>query len=161
MKSIALAVIAAGIFMSAFAENASPAFSLKSVNDSTVTLASLKGKIVVIDFWAMWCAACREAFPGLIGLSKDYASKNVAVVGIDLEKAKPEKVAAFMKKAGITYTVLLDPSSSTAPAFGIRGVPSLAIVNTEGTVVKMFRGMTKETEKAIRQELDALVAATK
>jgi cytochrome c biogenesis protein CcmG/thiol:disulfide interchange protein DsbE len=126
-----------------------PDFSLATPAGDTVKLSSFKGKTVVVDFWAMWCQACREAFGSLNAIQKDMTEKNVAVIGINLENANPQKVAAFVKKAGIEYTVLLDPKTSTAKLYSIKGVPSLVIIDKEQKIVKMFRGMNKSTEKEI------------
>jgi cytochrome c biogenesis protein CcmG/thiol:disulfide interchange protein DsbE len=161
MRSLLSACIVAGLVAATSLAEVSPDFSLKNLSDSTVTLSALKGKIVVIDFWAMWCAACREAFPNLSALTKEFTGKNVVVLGINLEKAKREKVAAFVKKAGIAYEVLLDPEGTTAAAFGIKGVPSLVIVNADGSIAKTFRGMNKATEKEIKGLLSSLTSTSK
>lgn len=144
----------AGIIIAADA--AKPDFTLKNLSGTEVTLSGLAGSVVVIDFWAMWCKSCKEAFPELNKLNKDYAAKNVKVMGIDLENAKPEKIAAFAKNAGIEYEILLDPKGTTTKTFSITGVPSLAIIKPDGTIAKVFRGMNKQTEKDIRALLDSL-----
>jgi cytochrome c biogenesis protein CcmG/thiol:disulfide interchange protein DsbE len=126
-----------------------PDFSLATPAGDTITLSSFKGKTVVVDFWAMWCQACREAFANLNAIQKDMAEKNVAVIGVNLENANPQKVAVFVKKAGIEYPVLLDPKAITAKQFSVKGVPSLVIIDKEQKIVKMFRGMNKSTEKEI------------
>jgi peroxiredoxin len=144
--------------MMSLAQPKAPDFTLNDLAGKSVSLSSLEGKIVVVDFWAMWCTACKEAFGELNAISKELGEKNVMVVGINLEKAKPEKVAAFVKKAGIDYTVLLDPETSTAKLFTIKGVPSLVIIDKKQNIVKMFRGMNKSTEKEIKDLLTRLVS---
>jgi peroxiredoxin len=144
--------------MMSLAQPKAPDFTLNDLAGKSVSLSSLEGKIVVVDFWAMWCTACKEAFGELNAISKELGEKNVMVVGINLEKAKPEKVAAFVKKAGIDYTVLLDPETSTAKLFTIKGVPSLVIIDKKQNIVKMFRGMNKSTKKEIKDLLTRLVS---
>jgi peroxiredoxin len=148
----------AGILLCAFSVSPGPApeFSLKDLGGRTVALSSLKGKIVVIDFWAMWCQACKEAFGNLNTIQKDLGDKGVVVVGVNLEKANPQKVAAFVKKAGIGYSVLLDPETSTAKLYNVKGVPSLVVIDKNQDLVKMFRGLNKSTEKEITGLLDSL-----
>jgi cytochrome c biogenesis protein CcmG/thiol:disulfide interchange protein DsbE len=133
-----------------------PDFTLKDLGGTAVALSSLTGKIVVIDFWATWCQACREAFGNLNAIQKDLGDKGVAVIGVNLEKARPEKVTAFVKKAGIAYTVLLDPETSTAKLYNVKGVPSLVIIDRDQNMVKMFRGLNKSTEKEIKDLLAKL-----
>jgi cytochrome c biogenesis protein CcmG, thiol:disulfide interchange protein DsbE len=135
-----------------------PDFRLVSVNGDTVALSSLQGKIVVIDFWAMWCQACKEAFGNLNTIQKDMAARNIVVVGINLENANPQKVAAFTKKASIEYTVLLDPKTTTAKLFSVKGVPSLVIIDQDQKIVKMFRGLNTSTEKEIHDVLESLAS---
>jgi cytochrome c biogenesis protein CcmG, thiol:disulfide interchange protein DsbE len=135
---------------------AAPQFALKDLGGTVVTLSSLKGKIIVIDFWAIWCQACKEAFGNLNAIQKDLGDKGVAVVGVNLEKANPQKVASFVKKAGITYTVLLDPEMSTAKLYGVKGVPSLVVIDRDQNLVKIFRGLNKSTEKEIKELLGRL-----
>jgi cytochrome c biogenesis protein CcmG/thiol:disulfide interchange protein DsbE len=142
----------------AFAEPA-PDFTLKDLAGKDVTLSALKGKIVVIDFWATWCAACKEAFGELNAISTEMGSGGVVVVGVNLEKINPQKAAAFVKKAGITYTVALDPEMATAKSFGVKGVPSLVVIDKSGAIAKMFRGMNKATEKEISALLKSLIEA--
>jgi cytochrome c biogenesis protein CcmG, thiol:disulfide interchange protein DsbE len=133
-----------------------PNFKLVSVKGDTVALSSFKGKIVVVDFWAMWCQACKEAFGNLNTIQKDMAAGNVVVVGINLENANPQKVVAFAKKAGIEYTILLDPKTETAKLFSVKGVPSLVVIDKDQKIVKMFRGLNKSTEKEIHELLVSL-----
>jgi peroxiredoxin len=133
-----------------------PDFKLVDLKGDTVALSSLKGSIVVIDFWAMWCQACKEGFASLNGIQKEMSGKNVKIVGVNLENANPQKVAAFAKKAGIEYTILLDPKSATAMLFSVKGVPSLVIIDKDRNIVKMFRGLNKSTEKEIHELLVSL-----
>jgi cytochrome c biogenesis protein CcmG, thiol:disulfide interchange protein DsbE len=137
------------VAMGVCAQTAKPQFTLNNLDGKAVSLSDFGGKVVVIDFWATWCTACREAFPQLNKIKTDFGEKGVAVVGINLENMKPEKIGQFAKKANLTYTILLDPSGSTAKSFGIKGVPSLVVVNKDGTIAKMFRGMNKQTESEI------------
>lgn len=152
--------VVAGIICSClfFASAQQPAkdFTLKDLSGADVTLSSFKGKVIVIDFWATWCHACKEAFPELNAISEEYADKDVVVLGVNLEKISKEKVAAFAKKVGIKYTILPDSKSSLAKPYEIKGVPSLAIVDKNFNVVKMFRGLSSSSKKEIQETLESL-----
>ncbi len=152
--------VAAGIICSclfiASAQQPAPDFTLKDLSGTDVTLSSFKGKIIVIDFWATWCHACKEAFPELNAIKKDFADKDVVVLGVNLENISPEKVAAFAKKVGIEYTVLPDIKSSLAKTYEIKGVPSLAIVDKNFNIVKTFRGLNSSSKKDIQETLQSL-----
>jgi peroxiredoxin len=77
---------------------------------------------------------------------------------VNLENAIPEKVAAFVKKAGITYTVLPDQTTSTAKLYDIKGVPSLVVIDRDLNIVKTFRGLNSSTKKEIDELLNTLTS---
>jgi cytochrome c biogenesis protein CcmG, thiol:disulfide interchange protein DsbE len=135
-----------------------PDFTLKDVGGKEVSLASFKGKIIVVDFWAMWCQACKEAFGHLNTIQKEYGEKGVVVIGVNLEKANPQKVEGFIKKAGIGYTVVLDPEAAAAKLYNVKGVPTLAVIGKDMQIVKTFRGMNKSTVKDLNDLLQKLSA---
>lgn len=152
-------VMSAGLVCSCLffaAAQQAPDFTLKDLSGTSVTLSSFKGKVVVIDFWATWCHACKEAFPELNAIKKEFGEKGVVVLGVNLENMNPEKVGSFVKKVGIEYTVLPDIKSSTAKQFEIKGVPSLAIIDQNQNIVKTFRGMNSDTKKEIQEILEKL-----
>jgi peroxiredoxin len=157
-KLIMALSLSSAMFFSAFSQTTAPDFTLKDLQGKDVSLSSLKGNIIVIDFWAMWCAACKEAFGELNGIQSKYGEKKLVVLGVNLENANPEKVAAFVKKAGITYTVLPDKATSTAKLFEIKGVPSLVIVDRDLNIVKTFRGLNSTTKKEVEELLNTLTS---
>jgi cytochrome c biogenesis protein CcmG, thiol:disulfide interchange protein DsbE len=149
-----------GITVTAFALFAQnpPAvgFTLNGLDGKQVSLSDFSGKVVVIDFWATWCQACKEAFPKLNDLLNDFGPQGVNVIGINIEHMKPERVQAFVENAGIDYKVLLDPKAETVKTFGIKGVPSLVVIAPDGTVQQIFRGINNQTEKEVRALLTKL-----
>jgi peroxiredoxin len=156
-KLIMALCLTSALSFSAFSQTAKD-FTLKDLQGKDVTLSSLKGNVIVIDFWAMWCAACKEAFGELNGIQSKYGDKKLVVLGVNLENAKPEKVAAFVKKAGITYTVLPDQTTSTAKLYDIKGVPSLVVIDRDLNIVKTFRGLNSSTKKEIDELLNTLTS---
>jgi peroxiredoxin len=154
---IFLAVFISTAFVRVTAQPA-PEFTLKDVSGNDVSLSSFKGKIIVVDFWAMWCQACKEAFGHLNGIQKEYGEKGVVVVGVDVENAKSQKVEAFIKKACLTYTVLLDPEMSTAKLYNFKGIPTLVVIGRDMGIVQTFRGVNKSTVKEIAGLLNKLSA---
>lgn len=156
-KLIMAICLTSALFFSAFSQTAKD-FTLKDLEGKDVTLSSLKGNIIVIDFWAMWCAACKEAFGELNGIQTKFGEKKLVVLGVNLENAKPEKVAAFVKKAAISYTVLPDQTSSTAKLYDIKGVPSLVIIDRDLNIVKTFRGLNSSTKKEVEELLESLTS---
>ena len=109
---------------------------------------------VLVDFWATWCAGCRETIPALARLQERYGSKGLSVVGVSLDKGPKSKVSRFAKKMKINYQVLLDAEDTLSKVFGFEGLPSLYLFDREGRLIKAMTGYTAEKDK----ELEALVA---
>ena len=102
-------------------------------------LAALKGKIVVIDFWAVWCGPCVGSLPQVQALHERYAKQGVVVLGIHTPDRTKEAVAAFVKGKGLTYPNALDAKEDsgvgrTAMAFGPSGIPHLFVIDAQGKI---------------------------
>jgi peroxiredoxin len=112
-------------------------FSLPSVNGTTFRLRDMKGKIVLIDFWATWCPPCRDALPAIEKTHRDWNSKGVVVLGVDDEPAAT--IRSFISKNGITYPTLLDPDRKVHELFGVdgngQGIPLTVVFDREGKFV--------------------------
>ena len=129
---------------------AAPEISAKYwINTPPLTLAGLRGKIVVVEFWATWCPPCRKSIPHLIELYKKYADKGVAIIGLTNEPQ--EKVEPFVKELGMTYAV--GGGSNSGGAYGVTGIPTAFLVDTKGQVVWQGHPMQPDFEKAIEQQL--------
>jgi peroxiredoxin len=134
-------------------------FTLTDINCDTVSLRDFRGKIVVADFWTMWCATCREELPKVHRIHETYAPRGAVVLGIHLEEKNAAAVRSFVEKAGIAYTVLLDPEETTADAFDIRGTPSLVIIDAGGAIAGKYRELDRKTGKEVHRLLDSLITA--
>lgn len=133
-----------------------PSFQLPDPAGKVHTAAEFAGKPVLIDFWATWCATCKESVPQLLEIQKHYAAKGLAVVGISVDKGEPAKVAKGARKLGMTYTVLHDPASSLQPSFGYTGVPSLYLFGKDGALLLTLQGYDPSQEKKLIEALDKL-----
>lgn len=110
-----------------------PVFSLKDLNGNLVSLNDfLKGKELIISFWASWCVECRRQMPILNELYKEYKNK-IEIIGINVEESK-NVVIPFIKVKGIEYKILLDSEGHTAKAYRTIGVPTHILVNKEGLI---------------------------
>ena len=83
-----------------------PDFELKSLDGRTVKLSDFHGKVVVLNFWATWCAPCRVETPWLVDFYRQYKEQGLEVVGVSMDDGNQEHVAEFVKEMGINYTVL-------------------------------------------------------
>jgi thiol-disulfide isomerase/thioredoxin len=136
-----------------------PEIDLPSLSGKRVKLSSLRGSVVVVDFWASWCVPCRKELPALDALAKRYADDRQPVVflavGIDKERANAEKQIAASKVTRLE--VLLDPDGKTAAAYDIPTMPSSFIIDAKGLVKHMHAGYQSGDEKKLAAEIDALL----
>jgi peroxiredoxin len=123
-------------------------FTLTDITGKTWTLKNLRGKVVVVNFWATWCPPCRKEMPDLDALYKRFKSQGLVILSISDEDAG--KVGPFVKQMKITYPVLLDPGRKVNDLFQIYGIPKTFVYNRAGKLVaqsidmrtrKQFLGM--------------------
>jgi len=111
-----------------------PDFALPTLDGSRVIrLSNLRGQVVVINFWASWCAACREEHPNLLAAWQRYADQGVVLLGIDFEDS-PTAAKAFMTQMGGNWPTLSDPGSRVALDYGVYGVPETFFIGRDGVV---------------------------
>jgi peroxiredoxin len=105
-------------------------FTLKDLGGNSWTLQELRGKVVVVNFWATWCPPCRKELPDLEALSRRFKEKGLVVLGITDEK--PDVVNAFVARQGMTYPVLIDPDREVNKRFRVEGIPRTFIYDRTG-----------------------------
>ena len=142
-KFFALAAVAAWVLLGAasgtpvFAQNVdmdAPGFTLPDLSGKKFTLADHKGKPVLIIFSTTWCPYCRTEIPRFKEIYNTYTKKGVVVVNVDSQEPR-DKVAKFAEKYKLPYRVLIDESGDVAESYGIRGVPSLMLIDGKGKIV--------------------------
>ena len=133
---------------------AAPSFHLATAHGD-VALDSLRGKVVLIDFWASWCAPCARSFPWMNALHDSLASKGLEIVAVDLDK-DPADADAFLAQHPPRFTIAFDPGGKTAEAYHVTAMPSSFVVDPHGSIVYAHRGFdpkkTGEIEAIIRKE---------
>lgn len=159
MKRIAVLIIATmAVFNSAVAQpkQGMPAdeIALPSVNGDTLRLSSLKGKVVLLDFWASWCGPCRSSNRNMVKLYAKYKNKGFEVFGVSLDDDQDKWQKAILKDK-ITWLQVNDPGgwkAKTAQQWGIYAIPTTYLIDKEGRLLEMdLEG--KELEKAIKRLL--------
>lgn len=128
-----------------------PSFTLPDLDGKPRSQAELAGKVVVVDFWATWCAACKETVPKLAELQEKYRDQGLAVVGISVDKGSSDKVRKAARKLGINYLVLHDKDNTLGGAFGFSGIPSLYVFDRSGSLLDALPGYDADQEGALAE----------
>jgi peroxiredoxin len=129
-----------------------PDFHLEDTRGQRVTLAQFRGKVLLVDFWATWCAPCKKEMPGYETLYRRYRTRGFAVVGIAADSDRAA-VAKFGRKLGITYPLLIN--GMDVQRYGVQGLPTTILVDREGFIRKEVIGFeyTRVIEASVKQLL--------
>jgi cytochrome c biogenesis protein CcmG, thiol:disulfide interchange protein DsbE len=132
-----------------------PAFSLPTRSGEQVSLESLKGKVVLVDFWASWCGPCQKSFPWLAQLHQRYADKGLVIVAVNLDK-KREAAEVFLHANAAPFLVAFDPAGKTADAYKVAAMPSTYLIGRTGVLELTHVGYdpkkSAEIESLIQKE---------
>ena len=133
-----------------------PTFMLPRLGGGgSVDLRQLRGQVVVVNFWASWCLACREEHPDLLAAWERYRERGVVLVGIDFEDTE-NAALAYAEEMGGDWPLVTDPNSRTAIAYGVYGVPETFVIAPDGTITAKKVGavtytwLTSEIDAALR-----------
>jgi cytochrome c biogenesis protein CcmG, thiol:disulfide interchange protein DsbE len=139
-----------------------PAFTLRPIGGGApVRLQELRGQVVVLNFWASWCAPCRSEAPTLAAAFERWHLAPVAFLGITYQD-EPSAAQAFARHEGISYPLVSDPGASVAAEYGVSGVPETIVVSPSGNVLDHAYGEVtgQELDSWVRSALGNLSSAS-
>jgi thiol-disulfide isomerase/thioredoxin len=121
--------------------NPAPEISVMALSDGTyLKLSDLKGKVVLLNFWATWCPPCREEIPSMMKLNRAMTGKPFQMVAVSIDEGGKPAIESFFKESGFTLPAYLDPEGKAVRAYGVTGVPESFIVDKKGIIVKKIIG---------------------
>jgi DsbE subfamily thiol:disulfide oxidoreductase len=133
-----------------------PAFELPTLDGKSLGTAALRGRIVLLNFWASWCGPCRTEMPVLNQLAKQYGPRGVTVVGVNVE---PERAPAleWLKATPVNFPVLFDADSHVSAAYQVTGMPTTVILDRKGVVRYVHKSYVPGTENEYLDQIRALI----
>lgn len=155
LASIAMAgVLASASPRMARAGEAAPDFTLHTVDGKSYRMSALKGRPVIIDFWATWCAPCKSSMPHLSAIQSRYRDRGLVVLGLSTDDDDAKAVRRFADRLGVTFS-LATADDRVLDAFGpIRGLPTTVYISRQGEIVRRVTGyLDAETMESYAKEL--------
>jgi thiol-disulfide isomerase/thioredoxin len=133
-----------------------PDFTLESLDGKNLRLSDLRGKAVLLNFWATWCGPCKIETPWLVELQNQYGAQGLQVVGIAMDDSGKDDIAKFAKDMGVNYPVLLGKEAVGDAYGGVPALPESFFIGRDGKIVDKIIGLKGkgEIEDSIRKALD-------
>jgi len=133
-----------------------PDFTLQSLDGTNLRLSDLRGKAVLLNFWATWCGPCKIEMPWFIELQKQYGSQGLQIVGVAMDDSSKEDIAKFAKDMGVNYPVLLGKEAVGDAYGGVPALPESFFIGRDGKIVDKIIGLRgkAEIEDSIKKALD-------
>jgi cytochrome c biogenesis protein CcmG, thiol:disulfide interchange protein DsbE len=144
-------VLGASVSRAAPAGSKATDFELVSL-EGRVKLSDLKGQFVYLDFWASWCAPCRQSFPWMNTMQEKLGAKGFKVIGISVDK-KIDDAKRFLSKVPANFTIAFDDNAAIAKAYGVKAMPTSILIGPDGRVIFVHQSF-KESDK---DQLESLI----
>ena len=138
--------------------SAAPTANWTTMAGDALTLESMRGKVVLVDFWATWCKPCIKTMPELEALYKDYQKRGLEVVGVAVEQGKDreKKVKKFLEKKPVAYPIVIDSEEASSwEAFHVVALPTLYLIGRDGQIMERWTGVVDM--KKVRESVDRVV----
>lgn len=135
---------------------AAPDFRVTAIDGTTVQLSALKGKVVLLDFWATWCPPCRAEIPHFIALQNAYNPKGLETIGLSLDQEGEGVVRSFAQEHGVNYRLAMASPDLPQKYGGIRGIPTTFLIDKRGRIAKRYVGY--QDKQVFETQIQALLA---
>ncbi len=137
-----------------------PAFSLPRLEGEPLVLAELRGRVVLVNFWATWCKPCEEEMPSMQRLYETHGPAGFELLAVSVDAAKDrDEVAAFRERYGLTFPILLDPDQVVSRRYQSFRFPETLLIDREGIVVERYVGPREWDHPAYVERIGRLLEA--
>jgi len=135
---------------------AAPDFSLETLEGETVSLADLRGQVVLLNFWATWCPPCRAEMPAIQSVYQAYQDQGFSVLAVDVAEGDAQ-VTAFADEQGLTFPILMDRDAAVSNRYQVRAMPSTFFIDRSGIIQEVTLGGPM-SEGFIKSQVTGLLA---
>ncbi len=133
-------------------------FSLPDLSGKTVSLSSLRGKVILLNVWATWCGPCREEMPAMEVLFNEFKNrKDFVILAVSEDHKGREVVASYVEKNGYHFPILLDPENRIGQSYDVTGVPETFIIDRNGRIVAHHMGAFDWSRDDVRQLVEQML----
>ncbi len=134
-----------------------PDFELVSLDGRKVKLSDFRGKAVVLNFWATWCAPCKVEMPWFVDLQNHYGNGQLTILGVAMDDSDPQRIAQFTSEMGVNYPVLLGTNKVSEEYGDVEYLPTTFYINRQGKIVGKVAGLIgkAEIEDDVKKALDS------
>jgi thiol-disulfide isomerase/thioredoxin len=138
-----------------------PDFSLESLDGKTMRLSDLRGKAVLLNFWATWCGPCKIEMPWFVEFQNQYAGQGLQIVGVAMDDASKEDIAKFAKDMNVNYPILIGKEAVGDQYGGVPALPESFVIGRDGKIVDKIIGLRgkAEIEDLIKKALNTQAAS--
>ena len=159
MFRLIIVLVASGLVASSVVAQISgpaPNFTLQATSGDSVSLADLKGQVVMLNFWATWCGPCREEMPHLEALHQRYSDLGFTLLGVNVEE-DPSGAEKFLEETPVTFQILFDPKNQVSEMYDVIAMPSTVLVDRTGAMRFIHHGYQSGYESEYQTQVRALL----
>jgi cytochrome c biogenesis protein CcmG/thiol:disulfide interchange protein DsbE len=171
LHTVASAPACRGVYQRLLSEIRAPRFSVALIllgaflgrppwvaADEAFDLAPLKGRVVYLDFWASWCAPCRESFPFMNHLQRELGPHGLVVIGVNVDRNRAD-AQQFLRNHPAEFRILFDPNGELPERFGVRGMPTSILIDRSGQITLRHEGFFVKDRDTLTQQVETLLEA--
>ena len=134
-----------------------PDFTLRTLDNEEIILSKLRGKVVLLDFWATWCGPCKESIPYLVQIFKTYQQKEFEIIGMNVDRGDVSGVHRFVKSMDIPYPVIITPDE-VGRSYGVAGIPTTILIDKQGKIRDKTLGFNSKIAQIMAVKVAELIS---